>query len=54
MTLRPLAWALAAGLLAGCGTPAELTRPTAAPVMAPPAQPNPLPPYAVPDPQQHP
>jgi hypothetical protein len=54
MNIRPFATALAAAFLAGCGTPAELTRPVAAPTMASPAQPNPLPAYAVPDPQQHP
>ncbi|HEY2177095.1 MAG TPA: hypothetical protein VGH15_00810 [Caulobacteraceae bacterium] len=54
MNWRPLAGALVAGILAGCATPAELKRPVAAPSMAAPAQPNPLPAYAQPDPSPHP
>jgi hypothetical protein len=53
MNPRPHVWVLAAVVLAGCGTPAELKRPVAAPTMARPAEPNPLPAYAAPDPQPH-
>jgi hypothetical protein len=54
LNFPPLAGALAAALLAGCATPAELKRPVAAPTMARPSEPNPLPAYAAPDPQSHP
>ena len=54
LAIGPILGAIAlASALGGCATPRELKRPPRAPIMTRPAEANPLPTYAIPDPKPH-